>query len=233
VPLQFARNVQFESYKQNFTIDSSGCLNKLDDVDYFGCIKNLNRKIDQTFGRLVGDDNWRLLKDKYGLGPLRDELLKKQLNIEGVLNMYLSLDSSSGLDKFLLEGSGWFYLQREQRKQVLMTGNFKIIPKIYELEQLSRGFIDVPIELLISSIPGEITHRVDSNVIYRIKIARVHNLDSVYIIDYDASHPVFMPTGKKISHSDEAFAQMTFDSDFTNSKVIDLRGRNFLRRDYQ
>ena len=232
VPIQMVRAPQFESYEQTF---------------YFGGVswppreaaylnpetqRRINAEIDSNFRYMIGEKNWQTLKDKYGLGPLRDELLRQKLKLTGSVYMVFTI-SARDHDRFFVEGSGRFFLVRERTEEILLNGDFQIIPVSQNLEMLDSGFIDLDVLLVISRVPGEMTYRHSTRVRYRIKIDKLRPADEVYAIDYDHAHEVLLPPADgAVTGPLSPVGHLRFHRAASDPKYLDLRGRQLLRKDY-
>lgn len=83
VPIQMVRVNQTEAYTQTFDFQTSredNALHPIEQMQWF------NQRIDDVFLRLLGAANWQHIKDRYGLGALRDELLRKDIYVRGFFN---------------------------------------------------------------------------------------------------------------------------------------------------
>lgn len=234
VPIQLARTTQLETYEQTFyfrALETAGDLSRTGDLEPH---IRVTREIDATFGALVGQENWQLIKDKYGFAPLRDELIAHELRLRGILTSLLSVDAFDR-DRFYFEGSGRFFLVRGPSREILLNGDFVVVPRTYAIASLAQedAAVDVDIMLFISRIPGAITRFNDARVRYRIKVDSRRAASQVFSLAYDEAHPVFLlerdPTG---ATSERLIGHLRFDAPVGDRKLIDLRGRRFLRSDY-
>lgn len=233
VPVQMSRVPIIETYQQRFHFSEAKGLSA--DAYPLDRQRRINAQINSHFRRLVGPKNWETLKEHYGLGPLRDELLEGKLHIKGHVSATISLHPQN-YDQFVFGGIGRFFLMRESPSggELLMSGDFVLEPQTHWISELERGWVDAPVSLFISRIPGEITRKHNANVQYRIFIDNAAAEHQVYSIDYDRRHEVYL-LGRNRNTIDEDTAligHLTFDRSDDGSQVIDLRGMQFLRRDY-
>lgn len=117
---------------------------------------------------------------------MREELLNRELRIRGYLHAVISLNPYD-TDRFHFEGAGRFFLVRERTGEILLNGDFHLIPKRHPISQLAAGYIDVDVRQIISRIPGEPTHLHDTTVRYRIHVEDSRAAHPVYLIE-DPAH---------------------------------------------
>ncbi len=227
MPIQLARTTQLESYEQTFYFSEA-----TGDFDDLETQMKIGRQIDDYFLRMIGEDNWQVVKDKYGFGPLRDELLSGSLKLKGVLVSVLSVDAYDQ-DRFFFEGSGRFFLVREANGEILLAGDFLISPKSHSIDSLQAGSVHVDVQLFISRIPNEITRFHNSVVRYEIQLDTSRARYDVYSLDYAAEHPVYLlGTDRAGRPTEDRIGSLQFEGSIGASKILDLRGREFLRKDY-
>lgn len=232
IPIQMARISQFEVYEQTFQFTEAPWPPLQDHSS--DQLRDINAQMDSYLRFMVGPENWQTLKDIYGLSTMREELLNRQLRIRGFLHAILSL-SPYNTERFHFDGSGRFFLVRERTGEILLNGDFYLIPKVHPIEQLDAGYLDVDVRQVITRIPGQPTHLHDTTVRYRIRIdtSRAHR--NVYRIDYRAAHPVYLIEDPDHERTEDAamVGRLYFDDRLGESKLIDLRGRELLRDDYR
>lgn len=225
VPVQMARVPQLETYKQVFTIGSveetyaTYAAAELAEV-------NALEEIDQVFQKLIGQQNWQTLKDHYGIGDIRDELVNEEIYLRGSLMMMIYLDPVDH-DVFLVEGQGQYFLIRQKTGLIMLNGAFMVRSSSHGIADLDKEELPVTIELITTRIPGRETYYNPSEVVYKMAIDHSLGHEGIYALDYDAKHKVFL-ADKEIGH-------MKLDSlpaSGPSKKLIDLRGRHFLKKDY-
>ncbi|MBA1145722.1 hypothetical protein H0Z60_01495 [Ectothiorhodospiraceae bacterium WFHF3C12] len=232
VPIQMARISQFEVYEQTFQFTEAPWPPVQEQT--LDQLRRVNAQMDSYLRFMVGPENWQALKDRYGMSTMREELLNRELRIRGFLHSVISLNPFRD-ERFHFEGAGRFFLIRERTGEILLNGDFHLIPKVHPVDQLKAGFIDVDVRQIITRIPGESTHLHDTTVRYRIHIdtARAHK--DVYAIDYRAAHPVYLIEDPAHERTEDAalIGHLYFDERLADGKLIDLRGRELLRDDYR
>ena len=137
---------------------------------------------------------------------------------------------------FLVEGFGRYFLVRDKTKAILLSGDFHIPLKRHNIEELDNGYITTAVDLFVTRVPNQTTYLKETFLVYKIFVDRTMAEKSVYSIDYNRDHNVYLIKDKDfsdISNSDP-IAKMTFllTDDNKRSKLIDLRGMEFLRNDY-
>jgi hypothetical protein len=233
IPIQMARTTQTESFEQTFeflTTASGYHSGTLRDLDYQDAI---DRQLDYVFNRLLGEKNWQRLKDLYGVGPLRGELVRQQIRSRGIVNLQISIDP---LDHkvFYLEGSGRFFIVRDRSKEILLSGDFLLLPSEHRLTDLEEGHVTVDVKLIVSRVPGETTFLNDAFMRYRIFFDHLHDDQQVFSIDYDRRHEVYLHASLEpyVDEEGQLIGHVTFVKEASSSKLIDLRGIEYLRDDY-
>lgn len=232
IPIQMARVGQVELYEQTF--DFGELPPKVAAQQKWQRERWLNERIDEALGRMVGTENWGVIKDVYGLAPMRAELVAGDLRIQGHLQTQIYLDPEDH-DRFYFEGSGRFFLLRRRTREILLNGDFYIVPQRHRIAQLERGYVDIDVQQIITRIPGYRTHLQRSLVRYRIYIDNSRADDEVYSIDYDRRHDVYLIEDPDYQRTDDAqhIGYLRFDEAHGDAKLLDLRGRGFLRDDYE
>lgn len=232
VPIQMARISQIEVYEQTFQFtEAPWPPTREHDLEQ---LRRVNAQMDSYLRFMVGPENWQTLKDRYGMSTMREELLNRELRIRGYLQAVISLNPYRD-DRFHFEGTGRFFLIRERTGEILLNGDFHLIPKVHPVDQLKAGHIDVDVRQIITRIPGESTHLHDTTVRYRIQIDKSRGRKDVYAIDYRAAHPVYLIEDPAHERTEDAalIGHLYFDERLAGAKLIDLRGRELLRDDYR
>lgn len=232
VPIQMARISQVEVYEQTFQFTEASWPPTRDQS--LEQLRRVNAQMDSYLRFMVGPENWQTLKDRYGMSTMREELLNRELRIRGYLQAVISLNPYRD-DRFHFEGTGRFFLVRERTGEILLNGDFHLIPKLHPVDQLKAGYIDVDVRQIITRIPGESTHLHDTTVRYRIRIDTSRAHKDVYAIDYRAAHPVYLIEDPAHERTEDAalIGHLYFDEQLAGAKLIDLRGRELLRDDYR
>lgn len=232
VPIQMVRVNQTEAYTQTFDFQTSredSALHPIEQMQWF------NQRIDDVFLRLLGAANWQHIKDRYGLGALRDELLRKDIYVRGFFNFSTYLDPVSP-EFFMAEGMGRFFLVRRKNHAILMSGDFYIVPDRHSAKDLDRGYVVLDIALILSRIPEEVTYLHETSLKYKIYFDTSLKSESVYRIDYQRQHEVHLPlSGDEALDGKTRIGSMQLDAqpDLTaRFKLLDYRGTQFIRGDY-
>jgi|RhiMetdeSRZDD1v2_1073273.scaffolds.fasta_scaffold67178_1 hypothetical protein len=233
VPIQMARVSQTESYRQTFSFLASSVSERDRNQDGADITQFQNQRIDKVFSRLLGPDNWQTLKDLYGLGALREELIREEIFVQGLTNFTIYLDPLDH-QSFVAEGMGRYFLIREKTKEILLSGDFQILGDRHFIDELDRGGLVVNVRLFTSRIPRQPTYIHEAPLKYKIFIDTRMKQDGIYAIDYTKRHQVYLAQDRD---GDLSGADMigTFVMSQTGQaiKLIDFRGINFLRSDYE
>jgi len=232
VPVQIGRVHQIESYKQSFSFLKDE-FEQNDDTDL---LRSQTRLMDQTFKKLLGEDNWQILKDSYGIGNLRNEILDDKIYLRGITSLSIYPDANDS-DQFSMQGFGRFYLIRDKTNAILMTGDFIISEQLFSMSNLRRGYLLLDLDLYVSRIPNQLTFFRETPVKYKIVLDTSMADHGVYSIDYSETHYAFLADETDFSNNDNAFSRLKFESlnpkAQNTSKLIDFRGIEFIRRDYE
>jgi len=233
VPIQMARVNQTEAYTQTFDFQvprENTAMHMIERTQWF------NHQIDDVFLRLLGETNWQQIKDRYGLGTLREELLRKEVYVRGFFNFSTYLDPVSP-EFFVAEGIGRFFLVRQKNRAILLSGDFYISPDRHARKDLDRGYVVLDIKLILSRIPEEVTYLHEAPLKYKIFFDTTLKQERVYLLDYKRRHEVHLPLADNETLSDKTrIGSLQFDAkseQAIRSKLLDYRGTEFLRGDYE
>ncbi len=230
VPIQASRIHQTEVYVQRFSF--------LDDLNSESIVQQDQRtlaqtqKMDQIFTQLFGNKNWQSLKDLYGIGNIRNELITNKIYVQGTANFTIYLDPVD-IDYFSIEGSGRFFVIRKKTNGILMAGDYIISEKIHSISDLRKGYLNLNVELFISRIPNQVTYFHEAPLVYKIYIDNSLGEKGVFSIDYRKKHQVYFSEDNEIPLKENVFANITIKAPKSATKLFDFRGINFIRRDYQ
>lgn len=233
VPLQIGRISQTDSYTQKFSFlhelpgDSSRDQN-LNDRLLFA----QTRKMDEIFKQMIGKKNWQNLKDLYGLGNLRNELLEKRIYIKGTANMTIYPDPFDAR-YFSVDGFGRYFLIREKTEAILLTGDYSFSDQRHSVADLEKGYVVLEMRLFLIKIPGLVTYYHEAPLKYKIYIDNSLGAHRVYSIDYSRKHQAYLVEEDEELSEIEAFATISFTPPARPLKLWDLRGIRFMRRDYE
>ncbi len=197
VPIQMTRVTQTEAYHQTFelqTPDNSNSPHITDTTQWH------NHRVDDVFSRLLGKANWQQIKDRYGLGALRDELLREEVYIRGFLSFTTYLDPTTP-QYFIAEGTGRFFLVRKKNQAILLSGDFNISPNRHSIKTLDRGHIILDLDVILSRIPEEVTYLHEAPLKYKIFFDNTLKDEKVYQLDYQRYHEVHLPASGNTADS--------------------------------
>jgi hypothetical protein len=232
IPIQVARIHQTESYVQTYSLRDLKATPATDVADE---IQAQNRRIDDVFGRLLGTPNWQVIKDLYGLGVVRDELLAKKIITRGLIDFTIYLDPFDH-QRFFIEGAGRYFLVREKTGEILLSGDFSIPAKPHAISELDQGYLVFDVEQIVTRIPGQVTYLHGAPLKYKIYIDNSMRKTRVYAIDYSNRNrnEVYLPEDSDEPISDSnLIGYMKMNAPGSASKLIDLRGIEFIRADYK
>lgn len=232
VPIQMARVTQTEYYEQYFTfleapstqLEEKKNQSQSDEQSEF-------RKIDQVFNKLLGDKNWQNIKNLYGVGQFRNELVEHQIFIQGIINFVIYVDPSEQ-DLFFIEGMGSYYIIRKKTQAILLSGDFYIPLRQKSLYELEKGELIVDVELYVTRVPQQITYLKQIGLKYKIYLNKDLIKHEIFSIDYSAEHEVYL-TDRTSLPSNALIAYLKFPQNNRLVKLIDMRGRKFLTKDYR
>ena len=231
VPIQMARVTQTESYSQTFLISTSEIKREEDRAEKD---KLLDARMDRIFTTMIGTGNWQHLKNLYGISSIRNELMNRQIHMDGLLNFVVYLDPND-IRYIVIEGTGRYFAIRDATDAILMSGDFHITPQRYSLKSLERGCIPLDINLYISQIPGKTTYYKEMNVRYNLLINKVKKSKNAYTINYDRDHLAYLDMNNDDIYDpdDELIAAMKLNSRYQHVKLFDLSGLLFVKKDYR
>lgn len=230
VPIQMVRVTQSESYIQTFTALKVTDQNVDDPM--VSNLSDQNKKIDDTFDKLLGNSNWQNIKDLYGLKGIRDDLLTGGVFVKGLFSFSLSINPLDQ-SEFLLDGAGRFFIVKEDEDLIMLSGDFNIPLQTHLINELDKGYIIVDVELYTTRVPERVTFIHQVGLKYVIKMDTTLNRSGIYSLDYEQLHDVYLidnPAQDVFEHG-ELIGELKLQG--TNgTKYIDLRGMRFLRNDY-
>lgn len=231
VPVQLARISQTETYIQKFSF-----LNELENCSYQGVsdlIEAQNIRMDKIFKELLGPMNWQNLKDLYGLDTVRSELIEKKIYLKGLINFTIYINPVRQ-DLFITEGSGRYFLIREKTSEILLSGDFYIKGDYHSINELNNGSLMLDVQLFVTRVPDRITYYKDVYLKYEIFIDTSMKENQVYSIDYNNRHKVYLMENEddNTTSDEKMIAELSFGKKGGESKLFDLRGLYFLKKDY-
>jgi len=229
-PIQLGRIHQTETYVQKFSFLDKFSIESIVDPDQRISAQTL--EMDKIFKQLLGKKNWQNLKDSYGFGNLRNELLENNIYIQGIANLSIYPDAFDS-DYFSVEGSGRFFLIRKQTGAILLAGDYTISDRAYSITDLEKGYLILDVNSIISRIPSQVTYYHETPLKYKVYIDNSLGENGVYSIDYRKKHPAFLTEDDEMLSKANLFASLIFKAPKRATKLFDFRGIDFIRRDYQ
>lgn len=232
-PIQIGRISQTETYRQNFSFLHAPEISPTKDPPLSEQrMFSQTRKIDHVFTQMLGENNWQNLKDLYGLGNLRKELLDKEIYIKGIASMNIYPDPFDGR-YFSVDGTGRYFLIRKETGAILLTGDYSFVDQRHSVADLEKGYVILAMDLFLIKLPGQLTYYHEAPIKYKIFIDNSLGKKRVYSIDYTREHLAFLAKKKEDLQEINAFATISFTPPEHPTKLWDFRGIQFMRRDYQ
>lgn len=230
MPIQMARVTQTESYTQTYIL---GPENTVDIGDIpLERREKLDARMDTIFQHLLGARNWQYLKNLYGVNSIRDELIAKQIKMQGMLSFTAYLDPDD-VRYTVFEGSGRFFAVRDKTGEILLSGDFHIPPQRYKIKQIQSGCVPLRADIFTTRIPGKPTYYNSATIQYDVIFHKVKNHKNAVAIDYDATHYGYIDlNGDGRYEPSELFAALKLNGRYQNAKVIDFTGLNFVKENY-
>lgn len=233
VPLQLGRISQSDTFVQKFSFldklsaDSGTSSPYSEQRLYAG-----TQKMDQIFTLMLGDKNWQNIKDLYGLGNLRQELLAKKIYIKGFTNIIIYPDPFDA-NLFSIDGSGRYFMIREKNDAILLTGDYSFYNQQHAISDLKKGYIVLDAKLYLIKIPGLVTYYHEAPIKYKIFIDISLADKQVYSVDYNKKHLAYLVEEDEELETTAPFASISFSPPSRPVKLWDMRGIEFMRRDYE
>jgi hypothetical protein len=229
VPIQLSRVSQTEFYKQVFVFDHDAARCEPGN-DHPDCTREeTNQRIDEVFKKLLGKQNWQSLKDMYGLGSMREELLLQKIYIQGLLHFSVYIDPLEQ-DAFFVEGFGRYFLIREKTGEILLSGDFYLPLRQHRLAQLDEGLITLDVKLFVT-VPGQTTFFHEAPLKYKIFMDTSMKRHRIYAIDYSRKHDVYLGDNEALDDSNK-IGIVIIEANREAVKLLDLRRIQLLSDDY-
>lgn len=237
VPIQMARVPQTEAFEQIFTLqDTAHTPNWLFEGLAVVQPPSKDTYMDAVFSRLIGRRNWQHLKDLYVVENLPKEIESGDIFMRGSINLVMYLHPINH-KKFVVEGFGRFFIIRKNNKEILLSGDFHVIPERHDISEFEQGFLLLNNEFFVSRIPARTTYYWKSSIAIRVALDTRLKGDKIYALDYNAEHHVYLLyDGGADSNTEDAsvlIGTLTFEKKNHMSKFIDLRGIQFMEDDYK
>ena len=233
VPVQVGRISQSDHFVQKFSF-----LDKIAtdaDVNSPYAEQQLfagTQKMEQIFTQMLGEKNWQNIKDLYGLGNLRKELLAKQIYLKGFTNIIIYPDPFNA-ERFSFDGTGRYFMIREKNGAILLTGDYNFYDQQYAISDLQKGYVILDAKLYLIKIPGQTTYYHEAPIKYKIFIDTSLAANRVYSIDYSKKHLAYLVGEDEELENTAPFATISFVAPSRPVKLWDMRGIEFMRRDYE
>jgi hypothetical protein len=231
VPIQIARVSQTDSYQQIYILDSDSEIN-INDLSLEQRQK-LDARMDLIFIHLIGARNWQYLKNLYGVNSMREELIEKNIYMDGLVNFIAYLDPED-LDYFIMEGNGRFFAIRRKTSEILLSGDFHIPPQRFKIDAMKSGCLPMQIKFYTTRIPGKVTYYQDTTVQYDLRTRPIRKQSDAYTVDYEKPHYAYLDLdGNGEFDKQELFGSLQLNTRYHHAKLIDLGGRNFIKDQYK
>ncbi|KAA3656542.1 MAG: hypothetical protein DWQ10_15170 [Calditrichaeota bacterium] len=228
MPIQMARSSQIDFYKQYYTFGE-----ETDIVKAQGIV-----------ARLMGSkETWVHFTKKYA--RTNEEFLAdikhKRFYIQGSINLTTYL-SPNDHDLFFVDATGRYavvYLNRQGEKDVIFTADYAVknIPFSIKNDILTKQKLKIKVsQVLIRhftiSNASNTNHILDDlPLFFEIKLEKVGKSNQVFRMKYEQHDG--QPQQHDVYFEGEKIGYMLFDKlPYNNAKLFDLRGRGFLRKDY-
>ena len=227
VPVQLTRVPHTEVYNQTFDITSS-IDEQYPPLSEEQRKKKIDTNMDNIFMSLLGDKNWQYLKDLYGGGSIREEVIDGTVYIHGLINSTIYLEPKQH-KKFIMEGSGRWLVINKKDQQILLSGDTHVRPEEYDLAQFKKGKLTIDLDLYVTRIPKRPSYYNKAKVIMELIVDTTQAEKEVFAINYIARHNLY------IVHKDGTktkFAYLVFEKSGHKYKIVDLRGIGFVENDY-
>lgn len=192
--------------------------------------EEINQRIDEVFKKLLGKQNWQSLKDMYGLGSMREELLLRKIYVQGLLYFSIYIDPLEQ-DAFFVEGFGRYFLIREKTGEILLSGDFYLPLKRHRLTELDEGSITLNVKLFVT-VPGQTTFFHEAPLKYKIFMDTSMKRHRIYAIDYSREHEVYLGDNEVLDDSNK-IGTIIIESNREAVKLLDLRRIHLLSDDYR
>ncbi len=209
VPIQMSRMHQIDFYKQTFDFSKVDAPRPL-------------------LQKLIGERNYKLIK----LANMRTGELNKYLEkieAHGALSfsVYLKPDNK---DIFFVDAIGRYALIYKETGDILLSGDFVVKNNEFSVQQLETGKLDLRIQQALvrhsqTDQPKYFETDPADSIVFALQMETLSQKKGIYRINYDVPHDVSL-NGQHIGY-------LVYDSLPANRyKLIDLRGRGFLKKDY-
>lgn len=230
VPIQIARVTQTESYQQTFRISTPS----IKKVDLPERNRLLDTRMDAIFTSMIGSRNWQYLKNLYGVSDIRNEFMRGEIHMDGLMNFVVYLDPSD-INYVVIEGTGRYFALRDKTDAILMSGDFHILPQRYSLKLFSSGCIPLDVKLYTTRIPGKTTFYKPALMRYDLNIDTTNNSTNTYSIKYENDHLAYldMDNDGTYDKENELVASLSMKKTrYPQVKLFDLSGLLFIKKDY-
>ena len=102
------------------------------------------------------------------------------------------------------------------------------------MRNLDRGFMDLDVMLITTRVPKQVTFIAKVPLKYQIFIDKKMKDHNVFSIDYERKHGVYLLDGfgQKTLLDRNKIGEIEFQGKNKSAKLMDIRGMQYLRRDY-
>ena len=208
-PVQSARVVQAESFRQSFAVENV-------------------LRAERVFRSVVGPDNYAALTAEEWV-PFVEKLMQGAMEAIGTGTFVVSLMPQNHRE-FFFEGWGHYSVLDRESKQILVSGEFTAIDDgPHATTEFEDGYFDTRVRqtLVRHFAPHRPSFVHESVLVLRVHVKRIDA--DLYILDYGAGHEVGIPDDR--GHVEKTGC-VVFDHKSDGRKLIDLRGIGLLRDDY-
>ncbi|MEJ2362451.1 MAG: hypothetical protein P8Z75_13735 [Gammaproteobacteria bacterium] len=189
--------------------------------------------MDAVFTRLVGRRNWQNLKDIYTFESLQQEIESADIYVTGTVNFVVYLDPVRQ-HQVVLGGSGRYSIVRRKNNEILLSGDFRIVPKRTPIADLYTGTLPVETVFYVTRIPRQTTYYWEAPTMLELSIDTRYKEDGVFAINYSKSHDIYLTNPVASGEKKQVkIGQLVVDGRAHAVKLIDIRMMKFLEDDYK
>jgi hypothetical protein len=208
-PVQSARIVQAESFRQTFMVENV-------------------LRAERVFRSVLGPDNYAALGADEWV-PYVEKLMRGDVEATGTGSFVVSLMPQDHR-QFFFEGWGHYNVVDRGAKQILVSGEFMAIDDgPHSIDEFQQGTFDTRVRqtLVRHFAPERPSFVHESELVLRVHVKRIE--EQLYILDYGAGHEVGIVNDLGLV---EVTGCVAFEHQSDGRKLIDMRGVALLRNDY-